>query len=168
MINSPPNCRPECVSSSECDLSKACQNSKCVDPCVNGPCAKEYSRCTVINHSPICSCLHRGDPFSRCYPPCEIFALNSLSFFDLTPYHSLYPSSTSPWAIVRRAPSKPLYSISLWFKLNLSRESKRSGDLLLRRKYDWFTSLMPASMHSELWLWPEWSLHQSEMPKSLH
>ncbi|RZC36331.1 hypothetical protein BDFB_000153 [Asbolus verrucosus] len=67
-IGSPPNCRPECVVSSECPLTKACVNQKCVDPCP-GTCGLN-TRCEAINHSPICSCQsgYTGDPFTRCYP----------------------------------------------------------------------------------------------------
>ncbi|XP_046391541.1 neurogenic locus notch homolog protein 1-like [Ischnura elegans] len=67
-IGSPPGCRPECVVSSECPQNRACVNRKCVDPCP-GACG-QFTRCKVINHSPICSCRkgHTGDPFSRCYP----------------------------------------------------------------------------------------------------
>jgi hypothetical protein len=67
-VGSPPGCRPECVASSECALTKACSNQKCIDPCP-GTCGVN-ARCEVINHSPICSCQsgHTGDPFSRCYP----------------------------------------------------------------------------------------------------
>ena len=67
-MGSPPNCRPECVVSSECPLTKACVNQKCVDPCP-GTCGLN-ARCEVINHSPICSCQsgYTGDPFTRCFP----------------------------------------------------------------------------------------------------
>ncbi|KAG8227100.1 hypothetical protein J437_LFUL007437 [Ladona fulva] len=67
-IGSPPSCRPECVVSSECPQNRACVNRKCIDPCP-GACG-QFTRCEVINHSPICSCRegHTGDPFSRCYP----------------------------------------------------------------------------------------------------
>lgn len=71
---SPPGCRPECVVSSECTLSKACVNQKCIDPCP-GTCGLN-ARCEVINHSPICSCQadYTGDPFTRCYTlPRKIF-----------------------------------------------------------------------------------------------
>lgn len=65
---SPPNCRPECTTSSECPLNRACINQKCADPCP-GSCGLN-AVCEVVNHSPICSCQtgHTGDPFSRCYP----------------------------------------------------------------------------------------------------
>lgn len=67
-IGSPPNCRPECIVSSECPSNKACMVQKCTDPCP-GTCGLKTS-CTVINHSPICSCQqgYTGDPFTRCYP----------------------------------------------------------------------------------------------------
>lgn len=67
-IGSPPTCRPECISSSECSLVKACINQKCLDPCI-GTCGIR-ARCEVINHNPICSCPEQltGDPFTRCIP----------------------------------------------------------------------------------------------------
>lgn len=55
MINSPPNCRPQCVVNSECSLTEACVNNKCVNPCQSGTCGNQ-ARCEVINNSPICSC----------------------------------------------------------------------------------------------------------------
>lgn len=66
-IGSPPDCRPECVVSSECAKNKACINQKCEDPCP-GTCGSS-TQCQVINHSPICSCIfgYTGDPFSRCF-----------------------------------------------------------------------------------------------------
>lgn len=70
-IGSPPNCRPECISSSECGSNKACINEKCRDPCP-GSCGFN-AQCEVINHTPICSCPdeYTGDPFTSCYskPP---------------------------------------------------------------------------------------------------
>lgn len=67
MVGSPPSCRPECVINSECDLSKACRNNRCVDPCSPGVCGTN-ARCQVSSHSPICVCLqgYQGDPFVRC------------------------------------------------------------------------------------------------------
>lgn len=66
-LGTPPNCRPECVVSSECPLNKACSNRKCVDPCL-GRCGSN-TRCETINHSPICSCQtgYTGDSFTSCY-----------------------------------------------------------------------------------------------------
>lgn len=72
-MGSPPNCRPECVVSTECALDKTCTNHKCVSPCP-GPCGLNTD-CKVINHSPICTCRNSftGDPFSRCYVMQGIF-----------------------------------------------------------------------------------------------
>lgn len=53
-IGTPPQCRPECTTSSECTISQACVNQKCIDPC-QGTCGLN-ARCEVFNHSPICSC----------------------------------------------------------------------------------------------------------------
>lgn len=65
-IGSAPNCRPECVVSSECAQNKACINQKCVDPC-RSTCGQN-ARCQVVNHNPVCSCSSgfTGDPFTRC------------------------------------------------------------------------------------------------------
>lgn len=65
-IGSPPICRPECVTSSECPLNQACINQKCSNPC-SGSCGIE-ALCQVVNHNPVCSCPARftGDPFTRC------------------------------------------------------------------------------------------------------
>ena len=67
-IGSPPTCRPECITSSECSLNEACVNQKCIDPCP-GTCGLN-ARCQVVNHNPICSCppKYTGDPFTRCSP----------------------------------------------------------------------------------------------------
>lgn len=53
-IGTPPQCRPECTTSSECAITQACVNQKCIDPC-QGTCGLN-ARCEVFNHSPICSC----------------------------------------------------------------------------------------------------------------
>lgn len=66
-IGSAPNCRPECIVSSECQSNLACINQKCQDPCP-GTCGNN-AQCRVLNHSPICSCENglTGDPFTNCY-----------------------------------------------------------------------------------------------------
>lgn len=65
-IGTPPNCRPECTSSSECDALKACINRRCTNPCP-GVCGQN-AECQVRNHSPICACRSgfTGDAFIRC------------------------------------------------------------------------------------------------------
>lgn len=67
-VSAPPNCRPECIGSSECPQDKACVNQKCVNPCPK-PCGLN-ANCKMINHSPICSCRtsYTGDPFTICRP----------------------------------------------------------------------------------------------------
>lgn len=67
-IGSPPNCRPECVISSECASNLACLREKCRDPCP-GSCGAG-AQCSVINHTPICTCPegYTGDPFTSCFP----------------------------------------------------------------------------------------------------
>lgn len=59
-------CRPECVSNTDCDKSKACKNQKCVNPCP-GVCGIN-SECRIQNHNPVCLCLegYTGDPSRSC------------------------------------------------------------------------------------------------------
>jgi hypothetical protein len=78
-IGSPPTCRPECITSSECPLSQACVNQKCIDPCP-GTCGLS-AKCQVVNHNPICSCPpdYTGDPFTRCFPKRKKNPLSSSS-----------------------------------------------------------------------------------------
>lgn len=75
---SPPTCRPECVTSSECALNRACSNQKCIDPC-KGNCGVN-AICQVINHNPICSCPSGfgGNPFSRCVLEGNYYKFNLL------------------------------------------------------------------------------------------
>lgn len=65
-IGSPPNCRPECVSNSECSSHLACINRKCKDPCP-GSCGAN-TECRVVSHTPMCICIggYTGDPFTQC------------------------------------------------------------------------------------------------------
>lgn len=62
----PPTCRPECVVNADCQLKEACNNQRCVNPCI-GVCG-DAAVCDVINHHPICTCpsSFTGDPFQRC------------------------------------------------------------------------------------------------------
>lgn len=65
-FGSPPYCRPECSSNSECPINQACINQKCKDPCIN--ICGQNANCRVISHSPMCFCDfgYEGDPFSHC------------------------------------------------------------------------------------------------------
>lgn len=79
-IGSPPNCRLECIVSSDCRPNKACINNKCQDPCP-GTCGVN-AQCQVVNHNPVCSCGSdfTGDPFVRCFVEDSKFCI----FFVLT------------------------------------------------------------------------------------
>lgn len=59
-------CRPECVLNSDCARDKACQASKCVDPCP-GACGVG-AICEVHNHVPMCHCPPgtSGNAFVQC------------------------------------------------------------------------------------------------------
>lgn len=65
-IGAPPNCRPECVSNSECPSHLACINYKCKDPCPNS--CGVNTDCRVNSHVPSCNCVdgYVGDPFVQC------------------------------------------------------------------------------------------------------
>lgn len=79
-FGSPPNCKPECIVSSECPHNRACSNQRCVDPCP-GTCGR-FAQCRVTNHAPICSCNggYTGDPFTNC------FKEQSKPIIPVTPY----------------------------------------------------------------------------------
>lgn len=67
-IGAAPYCRPECTANSDCPSHLACIRQKCQDPCP-GSCGSN-ALCTVVNHSPVCTCLAGfiGNAFSYCYP----------------------------------------------------------------------------------------------------
>lgn len=76
-IGAPPNCRPECISNSECSNDLACINKKCSDPC-EGSCGNN-AECRVVSHTPVCVCPtgYTGDPFTQCLvAPCKLFHQN--------------------------------------------------------------------------------------------
>lgn len=67
-VGSPPNCKPECISNSECANHLACIGQKCRDPCP-GSCGVN-AICRVISHTPNCVCKdgYTGDAFLQCIP----------------------------------------------------------------------------------------------------
>lgn len=73
MLGSPPSCRPECITNSECPSNMACFNKKCQDPCP-GSCGHQ-ALCHVVNHNPVCSCPNgfTGSPFVACQPIISMF-----------------------------------------------------------------------------------------------
>lgn len=75
-FGTPPNCRPECLSNSDCASSQICRNNRCTDPCP-GLCGLN-AECRVLSHSAMCLCQsgYTGDPFILCkqiqYDPPEV------------------------------------------------------------------------------------------------
>lgn len=71
-IGTPPNCRPECVSNSECANQLACMNQKCRNPC-EGICGLN-AECRVISHTPNCVCIdgYVGNAFAQCEAKTQI------------------------------------------------------------------------------------------------
>lgn len=61
-----PQCRPECLSNSDCSFNKACIRQICSDPCP-GSCG-HGAVCNVVMHNPICSCPlgTYGNSFEYC------------------------------------------------------------------------------------------------------
>ena len=117
-LGQPPNCKPECMLSSECASNRACINMRCQDPCP-GTCGQN-ARCRVTNHSPICSCIdgYTGDPFQQCLPE------RSMLFTCRSPYR---PEITNEILLVFRTiryatytTTKPLYPQSLWPEFTMS------------------------------------------------
>lgn len=80
----PPNCRPECVTNSECSSQKACINRRCRDPCIQA--CGVNAECKVISHTPTCICPegYRGDAAIQC-------SISSLQQTD-----QLFPCTPSP------------------------------------------------------------------------
>jgi hypothetical protein len=98
----PPNCRPECVSNSECPSHLACMNQKCKDPCP-GTCGQN-AECRVVSHTPNCICIsgYHGDPFRNCliaegityqwYQYCSLIK-NNFSCSSSWNYKSMFPNT---------------------------------------------------------------------------
>ena len=91
----PPNCRPKCLLSSECQLTKACVQQRCLDPCP-GTCGAN-AECKVVNHNPICSCPkgYSGDPFFNCNKDPEVITPSE------RPHIPCVPSPCDPNALCR-------------------------------------------------------------------
>lgn len=89
-IGSPPNCKPECITNSDCSNDKACITMKCLDPCL-GSCG-QHAVCTVIKHVPVCSCSngYEGDPFIMCNVKKEGWGFVIYYLYDFIIYVHLY------------------------------------------------------------------------------
>lgn len=92
-IGNPPNCKPECISSSECANNLACINQKCQDPCP-GSCGVN-AVCRVVSHTPNCACKigYTGDAFLQCI---QIETLQPVSYIN-----PCVPSPCGPNAICK-------------------------------------------------------------------
>lgn len=89
-LGNPPNCRPECIVSSDCPPNEICTNQKCRNPCI-GTCGLG-ARCTVANRNPICHCSEgfTGDPFIRCIPLRKLSSLIFQITIESVIYKQLY------------------------------------------------------------------------------
>jgi hypothetical protein len=135
-IGSPPTCRPECVTSSECGQNEACSNQKCIDPCP-GTCGVG-AKCTVVNHNPICSCPHRmtGDPFLRCQPIRKDTQYNDISFrFFIIIYYVIVCS----WKSNGTSSNQSLPTITLWSLFSMSC-CRRFTIMLMSKRVYWFST----------------------------
>lgn len=65
-LGSPPNCRLECYTSTDCAQVHACINNKCVDPCP-GACGSN-ALCQAVQHRAHCECQRgfSGNPYTIC------------------------------------------------------------------------------------------------------
>lgn len=116
-IGSPPYCKPECISNSECPTNLACINQKCRDPCP-GSCGAN-AECRIISHTPMCVCSSGfvGDPFVQCTPkpgkktlafPESILSSKRISISHKRKFTICsYPRS-------RNRETHPMCTISLW------------------------------------------------------
>ena len=101
----PPNCRPECLISTDCPLDKACIREKCEDPCRN-ICGKN-AHCRMQSHKPICTCNpgYTGNPFRGC----QVIPGKRKFEFIISTHVYVYCCRTSA-----RATCRPLPTISMW------------------------------------------------------
>lgn len=83
-IGSPPYCRPECISNSECASQLACINKKCQNPCEQA--CGTNAECRVVSHTAMCICPegYNGDASIQC-------TINAL-----IPIESISPCLPSP------------------------------------------------------------------------
>lgn len=151
----PPECRPECVSSSECPPSLACINFKCQDPCT-GTCGRD-AECRVLNHNPTCVCPSgwTGDPLTGCSPIpsmskfvndlCRLTSFRKGVEISARERHNLtcclnicsvhtQPTRRSSYAT--SSPAQSLHTNTLWSKLAMS-SGFRPSAVRLFGKYDW-------------------------------
>ena len=110
-FGAPPNCRPECVVSSDCPQDRACLNQRCVDPCP-GRCGVN-ARCQVISHHPICTCPpnYDGDPFTNCVRKPDVVAPPPAG-----PVNPCNPSPCGPFASCKPLRETPMCSCNAGYQ----------------------------------------------------
>lgn len=66
-FGSPPYCKPECITNSDCSQHLSCINEKCADPCIDN-CGRN-AECSVIRHTSYCTCpiSYTGNPYINCF-----------------------------------------------------------------------------------------------------
>lgn len=135
----PPDCRPECIVSTECSMNRACVNQKCVDPCP-GVCGIN-AKCDALSHSPFCSCGpgQNGDPFVKCF---DMPRKSQKKFIVKT----LRPAYGNCYSIFfsnayTTTTSKSLCPIALWAILRVSRQ-RRLSVLHVYVQLHWITTLL--------------------------
>lgn len=173
MIGAPPNCRPECLVSSECPLDKSCINQKCKNPCEN-VCGLN-ARCMVVNHNPICSCElgYTGDPFVRCLKEeqrkrkysfwflNQSYIVNGTSdsyrFFDCRLFRSSANwNNTNCW----------LCSVSVRFQFTMSL-GWRNRCVFMLTKLSWPRPKLSTRMHDKFWMPTKLSLYKWTLCRSM-
>jgi hypothetical protein len=133
------SCRPECIQNSDCDRSKACENTKCVDPCI-GSCGLN-AECRVLFHTPQCHCKYgyTGDATQICYTV-------AISKFRQTSHRRLCTTSaSSPICRKRRTTTstpEPLSSFAMWTEQHLS-HLRWPSRLLVSSQLLWRASKLP-------------------------
>lgn len=77
-------CRPECTTSSDCPMDKACVRQRCKNPCLN-TCGTN-AVCQVVSHMAVCTCPERtsGNAFIQCNP-IKGSNLKSISKYNFLP-----------------------------------------------------------------------------------
>lgn len=140
-VGSPPNCRPECVVSSECARDKACISQKCSDPCP-GTCGTN-ANCRVNNHSPICTCRNEytGDPFTRCFAIPR--KLEKCSYTRIQLF--LIPSQFSSCSNLTWHSPRSLCSITMWPERTVSKH-QWSSIMLMSSNLHWNSAQLSTRM----------------------
>ena len=161
----PPECRPECVSNSECAPSQACVNLKCQDPCP-GTCGRD-AQCRVVNHNPICVCPsgYTGDPLTGCHiqPSKHGSSLLTLqpkitNVLITTIYIcSTYSKSRGGRRKTTTPPTKSLQSTSMRIKFAMP-SGWWTGTVFLSSEYDRNSTKLSPRMHCGIWLSVVWDL----------